>query len=174
MQYRVSKYNPFYRNEKGKYSIQEWTSISDIGKSYNGIRFTLSEYLYTEEKYALFYLDLLMRLKIHEVKVSNLDKQNTLSEAIQILNGYDIILDNTERNIYQNLENNQIISIENFKIIFQFAMREIIWCKITAPFPKISIEFGYDYYTYLIGLELEKTLIKKYESQGLFIEQIRK
>ena len=30
--YRITKYNPIYRDDEGKYLIDEWTSYTDIGK----------------------------------------------------------------------------------------------------------------------------------------------
>jgi hypothetical protein len=33
--YRITKYNPIYRDPEGKYTIEDWTAISDIGKVFN-------------------------------------------------------------------------------------------------------------------------------------------
>ncbi len=38
-QYRITKYDPAFRID-GKYTKDEWTSIHDIGKIYNGCIFT--------------------------------------------------------------------------------------------------------------------------------------
>lgn len=51
-QYRVTKYNPAFRID-GKYTRNEWTSISDIGKNYDGETFTLSAYEKVESHYTL-------------------------------------------------------------------------------------------------------------------------
>ena len=43
-QWRVTKYNPKFRDEFGHYTlIEEWTCPSQIGKTINGKKFTLDE-----------------------------------------------------------------------------------------------------------------------------------
>jgi hypothetical protein len=49
--YRITKYNPDKRNEKGHYKVEEWTSISDIGKEFNETKFTYQDYISMEDKY---------------------------------------------------------------------------------------------------------------------------
>lgn len=53
--YRISKYNPQYRNEEGCYTKNEWTSYSDIGTIYEGRKFTKEEYLYVEKNIVKLY-----------------------------------------------------------------------------------------------------------------------
>ena len=48
MHYRISKYNPKFRDEDGFYTRKEWTSISDIGESFDGSEVTIHEYLEIE------------------------------------------------------------------------------------------------------------------------------
>ena len=36
--FSITKYNPIYRNEFGHYQHDEWTSISDIGKSFEKMK----------------------------------------------------------------------------------------------------------------------------------------
>lgn len=50
MNYRISKYNPKYRDEHGIYTRDEWTSISDVGEYFNGYEVTMEEYLDTENR----------------------------------------------------------------------------------------------------------------------------
>jgi hypothetical protein len=49
--YRITKYNPIYRDPEGKYTIEDWTAISDIGKVFNNQRLTIESYKETEDKY---------------------------------------------------------------------------------------------------------------------------
>ncbi len=41
--YRVTKYNPAYRNEQGWYLKDDWTCYSEVGVRSNGEIFTLDE-----------------------------------------------------------------------------------------------------------------------------------
>ena len=38
MYYRITKYNPEFRDEEGRYILDEWTSVTDIGKEFH-VRF---------------------------------------------------------------------------------------------------------------------------------------
>lgn len=49
--YRITKYNPKNREKDGVYSKDEWTSISDIGKSFGDYKLTASDYLKVEDQY---------------------------------------------------------------------------------------------------------------------------
>lgn len=48
---RITKYNPIYRDDNGYYTLNDWTSFSDIGKEYNNSIFTLEEYIKVENSY---------------------------------------------------------------------------------------------------------------------------
>ena len=48
----IVKYAPENYDERGIYRKNEWLMVSDIGKVYDGKRFTREEYLETEDKYA--------------------------------------------------------------------------------------------------------------------------
>ena len=42
--WRITKYNPDYRNKKGHYLLDAWTEHSDIGRSYDGKKATFLEH----------------------------------------------------------------------------------------------------------------------------------
>lgn len=51
IKYHISKYSPQYRNEKGEYTRNDWTSYADIGKKYEFGQLTLKEYITIENNY---------------------------------------------------------------------------------------------------------------------------
>ena len=46
-----AKYSPPNYNEYGEYTVEEWTSVEDIGKTYQGSTLTKEQYLDVENKY---------------------------------------------------------------------------------------------------------------------------
>lgn len=48
--HEIVKYNPI-NYLKGVYITEEWSSKSDIGKIFNGHKFTINEYMQTEREY---------------------------------------------------------------------------------------------------------------------------
>ncbi|NUT56621.1 MAG: hypothetical protein HOQ03_11665, partial [Thermoleophilia bacterium] len=43
--YRVTKYDPAQRDASGAFTGEDWTALSDVGKSFNGEQLSLSTYL---------------------------------------------------------------------------------------------------------------------------------
>jgi hypothetical protein len=50
-QYRVTKFDPSRRDSSGAYPSDDWTAISDIGKTYAGALLTEDAYLAVEAAY---------------------------------------------------------------------------------------------------------------------------
>ena len=70
--YKVFKYKIKNKNE----IINEWTSISDIGKEYNGKQFKYEEYIKTENTY-IEAINMFIKLnKIKELTIDELEKYN--------------------------------------------------------------------------------------------------
>jgi hypothetical protein len=47
--WRVTKYKPDFRDERGAYLRDEWTSLSEVGKSFGGVKLTFEEYRKIED-----------------------------------------------------------------------------------------------------------------------------
>ena len=62
LQWRVTKYDPARRNAKGHYPLDEWTSVSEIGKTFAGTTLTLESYLAVESAHVDVMLDFLEAL----------------------------------------------------------------------------------------------------------------
>jgi hypothetical protein len=67
--WRVTKYDPVYRDLEGNFKKEDWTSYYDIGKVYGGQEFTLSDYLSIESSnsnamYECFFIKNYKRRKI--------------------------------------------------------------------------------------------------------------
>ena len=62
-EYRITKYNPSNRID-GRYAVDEWTSFSDVGKSFGKTELTYAKYLDTENAYIDCCIDLLSKAQI--------------------------------------------------------------------------------------------------------------
>ena len=49
--YRLSKYDPSKRSSDGHFTANEWTSVSDIGRTFDGGTVSLSDYMEAEDAY---------------------------------------------------------------------------------------------------------------------------
>jgi hypothetical protein len=144
-QYRVTKYDPKNR-VNGVYTKDEWISMYDVSKTYDGKLFTFAEYLKVEESY-LNVIDIVM----NELNVGN----------VKVKDG--------ER-IFAVLNNSTLDSREEVLMITRSVLREDFWCKLEAE--NFFVHFGYDFYMY-IGADIDDEKMRKIaEENGLFAERI--
>ncbi len=79
--WRITKYNPQFRNTQGHYLKDEWISFSNIGHMYENKIFTIEEYLNTEDKYVHAILSLMKCLNINTLHVYKLEKYRTIKNT---------------------------------------------------------------------------------------------
>jgi len=159
MKYRITKYNPKFRNESGVYMHEEWTSYYDIGKEYCGKIFSVEDYYAMEEKYYMAIVDILMENKVDFVCIENLELHNDK----------DSYCSKEDTIFLDKLYNGMQIELLDLKKYMQYILRESFWCDLVSK-SGIKIEFGYDYYMYITCEEINERLIKKYSEYGVYIE----
>jgi hypothetical protein len=151
MNLRVTKYDPSFRNPNGQYTKVEWTSYTDIGKTFpNGI-LDENEYLRTEKIY-------LEAIKIYA-------EENRLSS---------FKLNSIEPNTFKSIENITIsekinYSIDETSILAKNILRETFWAKLKSG-SDFEIHFGYDFYMYFVARTDQTNLMNRINATGLFCE----
>lgn len=151
--YRISKYNPKYRDENGSYTKDEWTQFSEIGKKINGKILTEKSYLKVEGSYIKILLSFLKENNIFELKITRLQnsKKTKLNEKI--------------------IKQNSVYQLKDLEKLFRLNLREEVWCKFKSK-DGVSIDFGWDYYVY-VGVRSESNKTKKLALKyNLFIEDL--
>lgn len=145
--YRISKYNPIYRQD-GIYKKEEWTSMGDIGRIYDNIMFTPEMYLTVEQSYLSVIKSFCEQLNVDFLTVIGLEDYNCLCG---FYNGQEVRL-------------NDILQIS------RDCLREKYWCKLESK--DSFIHFGYDYYLY-VGSSMTYENVKKItDCYNLYIEPI--
>ena len=143
-EYRITKYNPINRVE-GIYSIEEWTSVSDIGKIFaNGV-LTYEEYEKTENAYIDCCIELIKESAISQLWIYDAefyDKDICFSQSV--------------------------FKESDIRLLIKYCLQEKCWAKLKAK--NFFIHFGYDYYMY-VGTGLPVELVNKIaKKHGLFCE----
>ena len=144
-EYRVTKYAPQYR-VNGTYTHNEWTSIVDVGKAFDGCIFTMEAYERAEQRHVAFLCELAEQCGVFPLRV------DAYSE------------------IYHNdaWREGQEIGREELSAIVRSILREEAWCRLIGR--DFFIHFGYEYYMYVgcsLPLEKVRQLAARY---GLFCE----
>jgi hypothetical protein len=78
--WRVTKYDPAFWGERGAYLKDEWTSLSDVGKSFDGVGLTFEEYRKIEDAYVSTALSFMYEAGLDALTVTYLET-NRVSEA---------------------------------------------------------------------------------------------
>ena len=147
-EYRVTKYNPAFRDDNGAYTKPEWTSISDIGKTFGGFEFTIEEY----ERVEGAYIDVALSF----IKESE-------SEYLSLRE-----LENSQDNALPVNPDEPDLSHGELRQLVKGILREKYWAKISGTL--CFIHFGWDYYMYIgVYEKCEKSIALASES-GLFVE----
>lgn len=146
--HEIVKYCPTNYDKNGIYTIDEWTSISDVGKCYNGKIFTLDDYLEVEHQ----YIDV-----IHSI----MRAANCKYMTIQYLEAdKKYIIERIKSSKFQDIDTKLLLSIpflkekkkiyyKNIDDIIRLSLREYIYVILSNKKQKLKIEFGYDYYLYI-------------------------
>ena len=159
--WRITKYNPKNRNEKGHYLIDEWTAYSDIGKNINGKVLTYPEYLTIENAY-INAISLFMNCNnLTELSVFRLEKYFETTK--------DLRLDTTATTLFQRIKKGLTLNKNEVEAAARLVLREELWCLLRSVNTMV-IRFGFDYYMYIGSTKQCDDVIKKIQQSRLFVE----
>lgn len=149
-QYKLTKYDPrYYGGPGGAYTKDEWTSISDVGKTFDGVVLSREEYERVEELY-------LEAVRIG-LEASGVDR-------LRIRDFED------HGDSPATLEEGRWVPVPEALEICRAMLREAgFWCRLEDG-DRAYVHVGYDYYLYL-GTPVEVgPLWSDLEAAGLFVE----
>ena len=165
-QWRITKYNPVFRDEDGYYTLkEEWTCPSEIGKIIDEKEFTLDDYLRVEAAYVNTVMTFLSEcglstlriLQLSRIDISKEDKSSTLYET-----EFDVL----------DLQEDKEVSQNEIRTICKMILRNFVGCQFYSK-NNFFVHFGWDYYMY-IGSNVKCPLsIKFARDNGLFAEETR-
>lgn len=161
--FRITKYNPIYRDEQRRYLRDEWTEYRDIGKKYNNEIVTLNEYLKVENTYIQAVFELMKCNKITSFQVTRIERYdpeedpNTTQEMI---------------NTYKKVKNRSFISGKEIEDICKLTLRGRFWGLLRNK-NNMEVRFDHDYYMFIKSKSICKEAISNIEKSGLFVEEYK-
>ncbi len=156
MKVRLTKYDPRFRRADGSYGRHEWTSFSDVGKTFHNGVLTFEAYLSVEEQFI-------------ESITSFFRTADVLQLLIEDLETLQNVPNNQLEGQTTNFSIGQEIDLSQLRIVIKLCLREIAWFRLRGSYQSY-LHFGYDYYVYL-GAN-SPTLNSWSPSAGLFAEQL--
>ncbi|MGM9552534.1 MAG: hypothetical protein ACI3XA_09805 [Clostridia bacterium] len=158
--YRITKYDPKLRDEKGHYLLDEWTSIFDVGKVFNEKLVTMEDYLKCENGYIQAIVTVLKDNSVTKMHIVGLERHDERDISD---------LSDREKTLLRNIRNGMGLNLDEIKTVVKLVLRELMWCKLCS-FAEMEINFGYDYYMYIKSNNLKKDTVQKLYSYGMFVE----
>jgi hypothetical protein len=137
--YRVTKYDPCERDRGGAYRKEEWTSVSDVGRTFGGSTLSEQDYLWTEDAYVQAVKSLLAESMVRSMRVTDLEAHYS---------GQDVRIDDDVLDECRKVRNNSIVSGRLLEFVVRGCLREYIWCRLSGS-KESYVHFGYDYYMYV-------------------------
>lgn len=168
--YRISKYNPLLRDESGCFIGEDWTSFSDIGKKYNGKVLTNLQYIDVEAKYMDAIMTVLHQSQVNTMIVEKLEKQFSASTLKKMLGRYNLQFTQLDAEFVSQIKNGLRLDMTEIKKTVMLVLRDCFWCELLSETGKVKIEFGYDYYVYIQGVNIDANTISSFWSEGIYIE----
>lgn len=160
----IVKYKPEFYNEKGHYIKDEWISISDVGRIYDGKEFTIEEYLDVEQRYVDAVLRIMELANCHYLTVSYLSdtvlstKWN-IERMLKKENPYTKY-DDSLLESYLKFAKGSRISKKEIGNIVRLNLRELTDAALTNKKRGLQFHFGYDYYM-LCNCNIPESILKE-------------
>lgn len=157
----IVKYQPqYYKNRV--YTKNEWISVSDIGRSFDGVVLTKEEYLRIESAYVDTVKELLEVSGVKFLTIVNPDTFYLRREKA---------FTKENKAIYQivsSLKEGQRITASKIDTVLKACLRELFWCALVNETKKVQVDVGYDYYLHFYSRLPEETISEIARNHGLY------
>ncbi len=166
--YRISKYNPLFRDKLGRYQKSEWTAISDIGKKFDAGYLTGNDYVKIEDCYVTAVQQIMNYHSLSSLCIDKLSRSFPYEEFLKLTNDYSHLYSENLLNFYLKFNGNEA-AFEEVGQLIRLQLREDVWVEMFSP-KKLKIFIGYDY---LMGVHSSRPLdkiIPKIKDLGLYVE----
>jgi hypothetical protein len=145
-EYRVTKFDPGFRDSNGVFTRDEWTSFHDIGHAFGGVVMTAEEYRRVEGNYVMAAINFLRESGQTYLLVDGLEESQGSS----------------------GLREGQRVGIDYIAALIRQIPREEFWCRLEGH--ECYLHFGWDYCLY-VGVPREcSASIQLAKNLGLFVE----
>lgn len=167
--WQICKYKndelPLYRRD----GTPTWTSVSDIGKVYNGKEFTVNEYLYVESLFVKAIQRFMSCSNSSTLAIKQLERPLGITAVKESLINRGFSLDESKEMLvcFETIDKRTKLSFSEVECITRLALREYIWTELESD--TMYVRFNYDYYID-IGSTVEcEQAVKKVQEMKLSI-----
>ncbi|WIV19864.1 hypothetical protein QPK24_03750 [Paenibacillus polygoni] len=168
--YAITKYNPHFRDEEGRYLKEDWIAISDIGKLFDGEMLTADHYMKIEDSYIQAIQMVMEYMKIPFLMVNQVARSFSYDTFMEMNEQYRELYSKELLETYTHIKDLDELDKEQVGSFCRLVLREDMWAKVYYP-RRMKVFIAYDY---LMGIHTSKsieTIIPLIEQLGLFVEE---
>lgn len=158
--YRVTKYDPKLRNDRGAFLREDWTAMSDIGTVVGGRRIRPEDYLGVEDAYVDAAVAMLTTAGVKSLKMSDL--------TIMPEGKWHGVIDDGVAQFCFGLREGLVVSGGALEFVFRGCLRNFVWCRLWGELGAY-VHFGDEYYMY-VGLPTPASHLPL--PPGMFMEEM--
>lgn len=144
--WRVTRYDPALRDDRGVFRGRTWISIAQVGESFEGRRLTLDEYLKTEDAYVEAVAAFAESSGVEVLAVRRPGSRSGLAEGEQL-------------------------SIEAVRDLIRRLLREETWCQLESATEDFAVHVGHDLYMYIGSDDPCESAVTDTRASGLFVDE---
>ncbi len=143
--YNVTKYHP---ETRGK--IDEWTEISDIDQTFEGVVFTLEEYLRMESNYVKAIERIMGYLGVKTLTVSYLERRDYAYRASSKC-AFNALYPIRMRDLRKKVKPGKVLSRDQIPNMLRLMLRNTLYAELEYKVNesdeeyRFKVFFGYDY-----------------------------
>lgn len=167
-EFRVTKYNPKFRDNDGIFLKDEWTCPSEVNCNFDGKRFTKEEYLNIEAQYINAILAFMEFNKLDHLRIVDLEVENLKKDLRKRSNRGMIESEFKKIKLYED----KSLNIKDLKIVLKMILRNFIWCRLEIH-NRFFAYFGWDFYMYVGCVNCYNNTVNRIENNGLFVEDFK-
>lgn len=168
--YRISKYNPLFRAANGRYLKEDWISISDIGKTFDGKQLTIESYKAIEDGYVNAIHLIMGHMNIPYLSIKNFNKNSSIDVFEDFIKKYQELYTKEILDTYYHVKELDNLEKGVLDSYCRLLLRENIWSEVFYQ-EEVKVFIKYDY---LMGIHSNRSLeriIPEIEKSGLFVEK---
>ncbi len=167
MLYRIVKYRPWgYDKKTGFYTLDEWTDSSDIGKTFDGAKLTLDDYLKVEDSFVNFMMEIMHKSNIKLVTIV-LWNDHALFKGLnkQLVKSSKEML-----SAFGEIKTGNRYSIDRAAVLFRLSLRNVIDAGFINERHNLLFYISFDYYLHLYCPIDYKDLTSTIASHNLYLD----
>jgi hypothetical protein len=135
--WRISKYDPTFRDQNGVYQQDEWTDVTDIGRAFDGMTLDLQTYLATEAAYVASVREFMVDANVTTLRVAGLEPPSFM----EVLRDHAFPDAADLERLAGDLESGRQVSGAEIDRVCRLNLRNVLWCRLENP-DRFVVEVG--------------------------------